>query len=233
MLYSSNNSAKQWILEQLASRFGDSEVKLLDLACGSGWVWEGFLNQYPNVTVVGVDFDAEAIQKGRKHYAGQTRIELREGDAQRPIESGLYSAVIALSAIEHVVNRKAFLETAYKALASGGFAYLNYDAGHFRSTNLKERLMVPVSQIFAKFGLEKWYMKKVNDQVFRSEAEQIGFKFVELRKHNIAPLKGTLRNASEEVIRSWYDFEESLGKSMKPEELDRAMLSTTIVLQKV
>jgi ubiquinone/menaquinone biosynthesis C-methylase UbiE len=232
MLYSSNNAAKQWILEKLGERFKNDAARILDLACGSAWVWEGFLVVHPNANVVGVDFDVEAIEKGIKYYAQQSRIELRIGDAQRPIEIESYDAVIALSAIEHVVDRKAFLEVVYRALKPGGIAYLNYDVGHFRSLNLKERIMVPVSQVLAFFGKEHWYMKRVDDRLLRSQAELIGFRFVELRKHNIAPLKGVLRNASEETIRSWYAFEESLGVSIKPEELDRAMLSTTIVLQK-
>lgn len=232
MLYSSNNSAKQWILEKLGERFQNDAVKLLDLACGSAWVWEGFLIEHPHAQVVGVDFDVEAIEKGKKYYAQQPRVELRIGDAQKPIEFETYDAVIALSAIEHVVDRKAFLETVYRALRPGGIAYLNYDAGHFRSSNLKERIMVPMSQLLAIFGKEHWYMKRVDDRLFRSQAERVGFQFVELRKHNIAPLKGALRNASEDVIRSWYDFEERLGSSIKPELLDRAMLSTTLVIQK-
>jgi 2-polyprenyl-3-methyl-5-hydroxy-6-metoxy-1,4-benzoquinol methylase len=232
MLYSSNNTAKQWILEQLSNRFGDREVNILDLACGTGWIWEPFLMKHPNVKIVGIDFDIQAIESGKMHYQQSSRIELRIGDAQKPIEAESYDVVVALSAIEHVVNRKAFLETVYRALKPGGVAYLNYDIGHFRSTNIKERIMVPISQILAAFGFEQWYMKPVDDAAFQRSAEAIGFTRLDLRKHNIIVLKDMLKGASAEAIETWYAFEERLGTMMKPEKLDEAMFSTTIVLQK-
>lgn len=233
MLYSANNAAKQWILEELENRFQDAPSVILDLACGAGWIWEQYLMKHQQARVVGVDYDKQAIMEGKKRYGAHPRIELRVGNAQRPVEADTYDAVVALSAIEHVVDRKAFLKAAHKALKRGGMAYLNYDAGHFRSKKLKERLMVPVSQFLAAMGLPGSYMKQVDDGVFRKQAEEAGFRVVDLRKHNIATLKGPLRGAPAEAIDAWYDFEERLGAVMPPNALDHLMLSTTLVLQKV
>ncbi len=233
MMYSAGNTAKQWILEQLSERFADSPAFILDLACGTGWIWESFLTAHQGVRVTGVDFDKRAITEGRKHYQGHARIDLRIGDAQRPVEEEAYDAVIALSAIEHVVDRPAFLQTVFRALKRGGIAYLNYDAGHFRSSNLRERLMVPVSQALAVIGIQGPYMKKVDDALFCAQAEHAGFRVLGLRKHNLAVLKGIMRGAPEETIRSWYELEEALGKSASLDALDPIMLSTTVVLEKV
>lgn len=189
--------------------------------------------QHQNTRVVGIDYDRKAIADGKRHYQNHPRIELRAGDAQRPVEAEAYDAVIALSAIEHVVNRKAFLETVHRALKKGGIAYLNYDAGHFRSKRWKERLMVPVSQWLAKIGIQGPYMKEVNDAEFSAQAIHSGFRVVGIRKHNLASLKGLLRGAPGEAVDAWYDFEERLGLCMEPKALHKSMLSTTLILEKV
>lgn len=233
MIYSSGNSAKQWILADLEQRFGKTPLRIMDLACGSGWVWEKFLEIYPDTKIIGVDTDAVAIKEGQKKYEGKTSIELKVFDAQQIIKEELVDVVVALSAIEHVVDKPAFLRTAYEALKPNGLAYLNYDDGHFRSADLKERLMVPVSQILAMFGKEKWYMKHVDDVEFKNQIESQEFRVLKIRKHNFFPLKGFMRGASKDAIEAWFAFEEKLGELYTSEKLDRVMWSTTFVVQKI
>lgn len=228
MLYERGNAAKQWILGQLHERFGDRAARILDLGCGDGSKWTVFLSAHPSIRVVGVDTDRCAILRGVHRVSPQ--LDLRVSDAQEPLQD-TFDAVVAFSAIEHVVNREAFLKTVRAALAPGGIAYLNYDDGHFRSRNLKERLMVPVSQLLALFGVEGPYMKHVDDAAFRRLAESQGFRVVAFRKHNLHPLKGFMRGASDEAVQAWVDFEEYLGRQYPPERLDRIMWSSTLVLE--
>lgn len=232
MIYEPGNAAKQWMLEELDRQHGQSSVRILDLACGSGRIWQRFVETHPNVRIVGVDTDASAIEKGKKMYEGKPQMELRLFDAQLPLEESLFDVVVAMSAIEHVVDRPAFLKTTWSALKSGGVAYLNYDVGHFRSHDFKERLMVPISQLMAVFGKEGPYMKRVDDGLFRSQAEKQGFLVTATRKHNLHPLKGFMRGASEEALSAWFAFEEALNAQFTPEQLDRIMWSTTLILQK-
>lgn len=241
MMYSPGNAAKQWILTDIERRFQDQPIRILDLACGTAWIWEKFVPSHPDVRIVGLDTDVAAIAEGQKMYAGVTNVELSVFDAQtsdavlianrKPLIAD-YDFVVALSAIEHVVDREAFLKTVWDALKPGGMAYLNYDAGHFRSRNIKERIMVPVSQALAMIGIERFYMKRVDDAAFAGMAEKRGFRQVETRKHNLHPLKGFMKSASIEAIESWYGFEERLGALYAPDALDRIMWSTTIVLAK-
>ncbi len=227
MIYERGNAAKQWILEELDRRFASKQARILDLGCGDGSKWPTFLSAHPSIHVIGIDIDRAAIERGAKH----AQLELRVLDAQKPLQE-TFDAVIAFSAIEHVVDRVAFLKTVWSALAPGGVAYLNYDDGHFRSSDWKERLMVPVSQLLARVGIEGPYMKHVDDATFRRQAEAQGFRVVALRKHNLHPLKGFMRGASDEIIRAWVDFEEKLGTLYTPEQLDRVMWSSTLVLEK-
>lgn len=228
-IYERGNAAKQWIFEELDRRFGQTPTRVLDLGCGDGSKWPAFLAEHPAWRVIGIDTDTTAIAKGQSLHPNLT---LRVADAQRPMDERGFDVVVAFSAIEHVVDRPAFLRVAFDALRSGGVAFLNYDAGHFCSTNLKERVMVPVSQLLAMIGVEGSYMKRVDDVAFRSQAEAVGFQVIELQKNNIASLKGLMRGTSDEAIRAWVDFETRLSTLVSADRLDRVMLSTTLVVQK-
>lgn len=230
MLYQRGNAAKQWIFQELDRRFTTRSARILDLGCGDGSKWPPFLSAHPDVRVVGIDIDRDAIAHGSKVY-GSPQLELKVADAQKAQEQN-FDAIVAFSAIEHVVDHAAFLKTVWSSLASGGVAFLNYDDGHFRSSNWKERFMVPVSQALALIGIEGPYMKHVDDLAFRRMAEAQGFRIAEFRKHNLHPMKGFMRNGSDEGIRAWYSFEEQLGRLYKPEELDKIMWSSTLIVEK-
>jgi len=216
----------------LHQRFGESSYRILDLGCGAASSWKTFLEKHPNVSYVGFDYDRAAVERGRREFAGVGNASLNFGDAQTLSSQGEFEVVTAFSAIEHVVDRHAFLKTVFASLKSGGIAYLNYDDGHFRSHDLKERIMVPVSQLLAMVGIQGPYMKHVDDVEFKQQAEQAGFKFLYLRKHNLYPIKGFMRGASTEAVEAWYAFEERLNELYTPEQLDKVKWSTTLVIQK-
>ncbi|QQR60708.1 hypothetical protein IPH19_04870 [Candidatus Uhrbacteria bacterium] len=75
-------------------------------------------------------------------------------------------------------------------------------------------------------------MKHVVDTEFSKQAEQAGFKVIALRKHNLYPIKGFMRGASEEAVKAWYEFEERLNELYTPEQLDKVKWSTTLVIEK-
>lgn len=232
MMYSPGNSAKQWIVTDLESRFKGESHQILDLACGNGWIWEKFVQAHPSVSVVGVDFNSEAIRQGKERYRDMPAIQLSESDAQSERFQSAFDFVVALSALEHVVDHRAFIRTAWNALKPGGVAYLNYDVGHFRHPSFMERLKAPLSQFLAMIGFEKWYRKEVNDAVFRRQAEAQGFKILNVRKHNLVLVKGLMKGASAEAVEAWYSFEERLGELFSPDQLDPVLWSTTVVLEK-
>ncbi len=231
-MYSPGNAAKQWILEQIETAFKNRECKILDLACGEGWIWEKFCEANPHVFVTGVDTDVDAIRRGNGKIPSHIKIELSLFDAQKPFTQNDFDVVTALSAIEHVVDRVAFVKTVWNALRPGGIAFLNYDVGHFRSRNIKERLMVPVSQVLARFGVEGPYMKRVDDSAFIRQLEGQGFFIVRHMKHNAAGLKKAMKKGGNEAVRLWIDFETQLNDVMSPSQLDALMYSTTIVVRK-
>ncbi|MFA5129308.1 MAG: class I SAM-dependent methyltransferase [Patescibacteria group bacterium] len=231
-LYVRNNSAKQWIFEDLHRWMNGRDVRILDLACGDARNWSLFLQENAHASLLGVDTNAAEIERAKTAFHEQSRAEFRSADAQHPIEENTFHAITAMSAIEHVVNRTAFLNTVWRALMPGGRAYLNYDEGHFRSRDPRERMMIPISQLLSWFGIEAPYMKRVDDAAFRRAAEAMGFTVADFRLHNIAPLKGLLKGANDEAIAAWYAFEESMGANLPQNRLRGFAYSATLVLEK-
>jgi hypothetical protein len=92
--------------------------------------------------------------------------------------------------------------------------------------------MVPVSQLLAYIGLEGSYMKRVDDALFLEQARTQGFVVQKVRKHNLHPLKGFFRGATDEAVKEWFVFEERLNDLYSARELDEVMWSTTVILQK-
>src|SRR5690242_17835098 len=108
IIYERGNAAKQWIFEELDRVYGDQTYRVLDLAGGSGRIWKTFLETHKNIRVTVIDTDVRAIRQGQQMYQGNSCIELRVADAQHPIQDQ-FDVVVAMSAIEHVVDRPAFL----------------------------------------------------------------------------------------------------------------------------
>lgn len=237
-IYSHNNPAKEWILQDIAGRSLAGPTNVCDLACGSGSVWRHFLLDHPNVSYVGSDTDLIAVEKARRLFADVPNARFEIVDAQRPpAEQETYDIVTALSSLEHVVHIDKFLDTVFAVLKSGGVAYLNYDDGHFTSRDPKERLMVPVSQLLAKVGLEGPYMKRVADRDVIRWIEERGGKVLAVRKNNFSGLKGFAKQFAkgmmgEDVLHAWFDFENRLNNALTPSQLTPVMGATTIVMKK-
>lgn len=235
---SPNNPAKEWIFRELAKRADQGAFSVCDLACGNGSVWYAFLKRYPNVTCLGLDTDKKAIADAQKKFADLRSATFRVVDVQTmKADTAAYDVVTTLSSLEHVVRIDKFLDSVFALLKPGGIAYLNYDDGHFHSHNVKERLMVPVSQLLAKIGIEGPYMKEVDDkEVIRLITER-GGKILQIRKHNVPNLKKFTKGYAkglmgEDVLEAWFAFENRLNELLPSEKLSSLLGATIIVMQK-
>lgn len=232
-LYSRNNPAKQWMLEEIERIAPGHPVRVCDLGCGAGSVWPEFLKDHPDISYVGLDTSVKDIERAKKNFTECPNAIVRVADAQSFSEQiGTFDVVTALSALEHVVDLKAFITTTLSLLRPGGAALLNYDAGHFRSHDLKERLMVPVSQLLAKVGIEGSYMKEVDDKELSAIVVAQNGVVVKMMKHNFHPLKSLFKGANDETIKAWFEFEQRLNETVSSDRLDALMWSTTLVLKK-
>ncbi|MBI5655045.1 class I SAM-dependent methyltransferase [Candidatus Uhrbacteria bacterium] len=235
-IYSGNNPAKQWMLGEIERLSQGRKIRVCDLGCGAGSVWPAFLKDHPEIEYVGLDTDAKEIDKAKRAFADCPNAKVMVADAQTFRQGeGTFDVVTAFSALEHVVDVARFMKTVMSMLKTGGRALLNHDAGHFRSHDIKERLMVPVSQLLAKVGIEGPYMKELKDADIRRFAEAAGGKVVSMRKHNAYCLKKHLRGGilTDEVARTWHGFEDRMNELASPEKLDPVFWATIAVVDKL
>lgn len=234
-IYSRKNVAKQWILSEVERLAAHGPLKVCDLACGYGSCWPQFLMDHQHISYVGIDTDVSEIKKAKNAFAHCVNAQVKVGDAQTLKENeGIFDVVTAFSALEHVVNLDAFVKTTMLLLKPGGRAFLNYDAGHFRSLDVKERLMVPVSQLLAKVGFEGPYMKEVDDEELKRIVQKNGGKIESLLKFNGVGMKSLAgSDASEEAIRAWHEFELRMNSLVAPNLLDPIFWSTVLVVEKI
>jgi SAM-dependent methyltransferase len=111
--------ARDWLREH----FGARKVRILDIACGSGF-GSAILGELG--TVVGADLDAESVQYAREHYQA-VNVDFRTGDAEdRGFLSALgrFDAVVSSGTIEHLADPAAFLLWMRGALNPGGACVL-------------------------------------------------------------------------------------------------------------
>jgi len=118
-----------WAIETLAERPG--VTSLLDLGCGSGYGCFAIAARYPEIHVVGIDCDEEAISRGRETYT-LPNLELRVGDAMRwraTIGNDDYDCVISFDSVEHVEHRELYLEGVVEHLTEAGCVMLSTPCG--------------------------------------------------------------------------------------------------------
>ncbi|MCC7106428.1 MAG: class I SAM-dependent methyltransferase [Chloroflexi bacterium] len=234
-LYSPNNPAKQWILEQVGQLGASAAIRVCDLACGAGSAWPAFLRANPHIAYLGVDSNQRAIARASHAFAGCANALVLVADGETFQDgAGTFDVVTALSSLEHVVSVRQFIGRAVALLKPGGRAFLNYDAGHFRQQNLKERVLVPAGQALALFGCRRYYLKCVKDDEVIRVVEELGARVVEVRKNNLDIIKRHLRDdvLTSDLAATWHEFEAKLNGCLPASVLDGILWSTTVVVER-
>ena len=83
----------------------------------------------PEATAVGMDFSSEMVGRARARFDGDERVEIVEGDLDRPLPAlGTFDVVVSSFAIHHVVDerKRALFGEVWELLEAGG-AFLNLE----------------------------------------------------------------------------------------------------------
>jgi 2-polyprenyl-3-methyl-5-hydroxy-6-metoxy-1,4-benzoquinol methylase len=96
-----------------------SGLKVLDIACGSGYGTEILAADAASVT--GVDFSESAISYAKSKYSNE-RIGFEVGDAQRlsSLFDGVFDAVVSFETLEHLTDHLSYLQGIRRVLKPGG-----------------------------------------------------------------------------------------------------------------
>jgi 2-polyprenyl-6-hydroxyphenyl methylase/3-demethylubiquinone-9 3-methyltransferase len=188
-----------YIRNQAAAHFGrDAQsvtpltgLAALDIGCGGGLVAEPLARLGASVTAV--DADPRAIDAAREHAAARDlAIDYRQGSAEALAASGLrFDLVLALEIVEHVADRRAFLETVAALVAPGGLLILST----LNRTIASLALGVGVAEHILGWvepGTHDW-RKFVRPSELARDLRGAGFALADLTGMNFDPLKGAFR----------------------------------------
>ena len=123
--------AIDWIKGRFGARAESRDLRILDMACGSGYGSE-MLSSIGNV--VAVDLDADAVAYAQKNY-GNERMDFRSGSAddQEFLQSlGEFDVMVSIATIEHIIDMTGFLAWMRRALKPDGIAVLCFPASFTR-----------------------------------------------------------------------------------------------------
>ncbi|NQT04625.1 MAG: class I SAM-dependent methyltransferase [Dehalococcoidia bacterium] len=208
---STGNTAKlyclNWIERYVVEK--GSEVKILDLGCGTALNFVNFLRLYPQISYVGVEPSRDSCLKAQQNLSGlNARVVNSPGYHVHEKLREKFDIVVSFSVLEHVYRRLDYLSSANACLKEDGYFLINYDAGHF--IHGKEKLITAIGQAIARFGIERYYQSFVKEEDLLRMLERIRFKIIEKKFFNTS-LKGTYKVIPEskraDYMKKWLRFE--------------------------
>lgn len=134
-------------IEHAIHRLGvKSDERVLDLACGTGWVSRSIADHFPGVEVLGLDIASELVASAEARAAAQgLKINYRVGDAETlPYEDDSFDAVISTWGVMFVGKPENAAAELGRVIKKGGRIVL---------TTWK-----PDSTVFEMFTVMKAYM---------------------------------------------------------------------------
>lgn len=106
--------------------------RLLDLGCGAGYGSLLLAEALPNVEVLGVDYDGEAIATASRTFR-RSNLSFRVGDPldwPATIGAERFDTVVCFDVLEHVAHREIFMEAVVRHLLDEGILLLSTPCGH-------------------------------------------------------------------------------------------------------
>ncbi|MBX3064377.1 MAG: class I SAM-dependent methyltransferase [Anaerolineae bacterium] len=216
------NSAKLYCLNWIENyiRSGSRAITILDLGSGTANNFLALLQKYPQTRYVGIEPSPAACKQAEQNLRGLngTVINALAYDVY-PIVKQKFDVVVSFSALEHVYQRKAFLQSAKECLATEGYFLINYDAGHFVDGGFRDRVKNIVGPLLARFGRERYYQAFVKEQEFEQIVGSLDLRIVEAKSFNTR-LKGLYKSIPEalrnDYMQHWLDFELWLNQQELP-----------------
>ena len=155
---------------------------MLDAGCGPGRHVFGFMDQFPDITCVGVDLDSDSLQEGKTNLTLFSSISNKESTFLQgsvynlPFSDNAFETIICSEVLEHVADVDATLKELTRLLKPGGNLlisvpsyfpekicwllskdYQNMPGGHVRIFKKKEAINTISSHGFNYISSEKFH----------------------------------------------------------------------------
>src|SRR5262245_49155882 len=113
----------------LLDRIPQDASRILDLGCGDGRLLALVLERFPQATGIAIDFSPAMLERARRRFADDERVEVREHNLDRRLpDLGEFDVVVSSFAIHHLTDeRKRTLYGEVFALLLPGGAFCNLE----------------------------------------------------------------------------------------------------------
>ena len=227
-LYWTGNAAKAKVIRNILDdprvQTGQ-DVLIFDYGCGEGGDWKAIMQEFPNLSVIGYDPSRKSVDIAREKLKGERAEFLTDNELKHRIFKADF--IVSFSVLEHVYDRRRYLQIAKDHLANNGVFYLNYDDGHFRTmldltaprswlTELRVWLHNLLAAVLARLGWVSQYQERVNRGDIDALIAQLGFQATDVFYSNLGSLKGLHKLISpekrEDFTRMWIAVEDALNE---------------------
>jgi SAM-dependent methyltransferase len=209
------NAAKLYCLELLdeAASRAAGRLRIVDLGCGDARNFVELIRRRPQIEYVGIEPSPAQAEAARRALPAAEIVSAPAYDVRR--EPG--DAAISFSVLEHVVDRRRYLETLRAHVAPGGRGYLNYDVGHFTvDLTPAESARAAIGRALARLGNEQHYRRPVSEDELSALLDAVGFRIVDDKGFN-TDLKLSYRQVANEhrdrFMREWLACELALNET--------------------
>lgn len=224
------NTAKLHILEELW-KIKSKKLKVLDIGCAGPLplqFWEPIFNngmkfEFHGVDVAKVD-EAERIAKEKKWDVKLYTLSAYELD--KVFTEPSFDVVVSTQVLEHVTDRKRFVEQLASVTKRGGVVYLSMDSGHAEHNHHNHGAFEdPIGfikcigkDILVHFaGMHRYYDTPVKEGEIEPVFRDYGFEIEEKRFYNVHPLKRISSDYKGELkplmMRNWKMYEDLLNEN--------------------
>lgn len=108
----------KWILEKIRENFSTTDVTVLDVGCGAGFLANDLAEN--GLRVTGLDSSGESLRVARNHDRTRS-VDYVEGDALHlPFPDASFDVVTCMDFLEHVVSPARYIEEMGRVLRPGG-----------------------------------------------------------------------------------------------------------------
>ena len=121
LLRAEARARNHWIIAEMAGRFSDRNIRILDVGCGAGFLANELVPLGYDVT--GLDASESTLEVARRHDS-TGNVDYRCGDAySMEFGAGSFDVVCAMDFLEHVENPGQVVREVSRVLRAGGLFF--------------------------------------------------------------------------------------------------------------